>query len=88
VPDFVANSGGAIASWVDFLAGTFPQALSALDRLIGTLTREIITESRARGQSPRQVAVRRVHDRIHAQRGKPRPSFEESKQDIRQLLGL
>jgi glutamate dehydrogenase/leucine dehydrogenase len=88
VPDFIANSGAAVASWVDFLAGTTDQAFRAIDGLIGRLAREVVSEAIERAQNPLVVAKRRVRERILAAKGRPRKSFEETKQEIRQILGV
>ncbi len=88
VPDFVSNSGAAISSWVDFLAGNFEQALKTVDRMITAITTDVLVESKRSGVNPYVVATERVRQRIAANRGKPRKSFEETKADIRQLFGL
>jgi glutamate dehydrogenase (NAD(P)+) len=86
VPDFVANSGGAIASWVDMLGGDLPQAFRTMDALIGKLTRSIMQESRTRGVSPYVVATTRARERVLAARGKPRRRFEETREEIRRMF--
>jgi len=82
VPDFVANSGGAIASWVDMLGGDLPRAFRMMDALIGRLTLEVIEESRQRNVSPYRVAVERARRRVLDARGCSRPSFQQAREQI------
>jgi glutamate dehydrogenase (NAD(P)+) len=86
VPDFVANSGGAIASWVDMLGGDLPQAFLTSDALIGKLTTEILSRSAAAALSPYAVATARARERILAARGKPRKRFDEIREEIRAIF--
>ena len=88
VPDFVANSGGAIASWVDFLSGDLEQAFAAIRRLIGTITGEVLTQARSRAITPWAAATSRVRERVIAARDQPRKTFEQTRSEIRSLLGM
>jgi glutamate dehydrogenase (NAD(P)+) len=88
VPDFIANAGGVIASWVDYLGGNVEQAFAANEKLIGAIVREVLAQSRARKLNPRKVATGIVADRIAASRGKPRKSWEEAREEIRARLGV
>jgi glutamate dehydrogenase (NAD(P)+) len=88
VPDFIANAGGIIASWVDYLGGNIDQAFEANEKLIGAVAREVLAESAKRKVNPRKVAAGMVADRIAANRGKPRKSWEEVREEIRARLGV
>jgi glutamate dehydrogenase (NAD(P)+) len=88
VPDFISNAGAAIASWVDFMAGEPDQAFAAIDRLITSLSSDVISESQRTGQNPYRVATARVKARIAASRLGPRKSFDQTKSEIRDLLGV
>lgn len=88
VPDFISNAGAAVASWVDFLAGDFDQALTTIDRLLGHLTTDVLQEAEKTGRSPYTVATDRVKQRIQEARGQPPKSFEQIKVEIRQLFGM
>jgi glutamate dehydrogenase (NAD(P)+) len=87
LPDFVANAGGAIASWVDILGGTLDQAFGCLDRLISRVSREVLLEAVQRGQAPGVVARARCRHTILTS-PRRRPTFEESRVAIRKLLDL
>lgn len=82
VPDFIANAGGAIASWVDMLGGDLPRAFRMMDALIGRLTLEVIEESRQRNLSPHRVAVERARRRVLEARGRTKPSFQQAREQI------
>jgi glutamate dehydrogenase (NAD(P)+) len=88
VPDFIANAGGVISSWVDYLGGGVEQAFKANENLIGRITKEVLTEALRSNTTPRRVATKTVDSRIALVRGKPRKSFDEIKQEIRGLLGV
>jgi glutamate dehydrogenase/leucine dehydrogenase len=88
LPDFVANAGGALASWVDILGGNPEQAFDALERLIAGTTRTILEEARAHRQPPGTTARTRARTLILSRSGRRRPTFEETRVEIRALLGL
>ncbi|HKO06418.1 MAG TPA: hypothetical protein VJ487_01790, partial [Alphaproteobacteria bacterium] len=88
VPDFIANSGGVIASWVDYLGGNVEQAFRANEALIGATTREVLSEAMARSIDPRAIATGKVARRLAAARGTPRKSYEETREEIRTRLGV
>jgi glutamate dehydrogenase (NAD(P)+) len=66
VPDFVANGGGIITSWVDILGGKADQALEVIRRMVSTAATSILEEARASNQPPGVTARARVRDRILA----------------------
>lgn len=88
VPDFVANAGGVLASWVDYLGGDVDQAFRANEKLIGEVSQDILSEALSQRVMPRKVAADRVHARIDEARGKPSPTFEQIREKIRARLGV
>lgn len=88
VPDFVANAGGVISSWVDYLDGSVEQSFRGNERLIGAITRDVLTEALSRRVTPRQVAAEKVRRRITEARGKPPKSWDEIRNEIRATLGV
>jgi glutamate dehydrogenase (NAD(P)+) len=88
VPDFIANAGGVISSWVDYLGATVEQSFQANERLIGTITREVLTAARASGINPRKVAAEKVAKRLANARGAPAKSWDEIRTEIAQRLGV
>ena len=88
VPDFIANAGGVISSWVDYLEGSVEQSFRANERLIGSITREVLTDALSRRMTPREVAAERVRGRISEARGKPHKSWDEIRNEIRTTLGV
>jgi glutamate dehydrogenase (NAD(P)+) len=88
VPDFVANAGGIISSWVDYLGGNVAQSFLANERLIGATTRQVLSEALAQRINPREVAAGMVARRIAEARGKPAKSWEEIQGEIRARLAV
>jgi len=88
VPDFIANSGGVISSWVDYLGGNVEQAFRANDHLITEVTREVLQEALRRRAVPREVAAEKVKARIMDARGKPPKSYEQVREEICRRLGV
>jgi len=88
VPDSVASAGAAIASWVDFFSGTVEQGLGAIDRILTETARQVLRESQRRGVSARRVVMDLVRERIVAARGQTAKSFEQTKAEIGEILGL
>lgn len=88
VPDFIANGGGVIASWVDYLGGNVDQAFRANESLISRVVKEVLPEAIRRRMPPRIVAAEIVAGRVDAARGQPQKSFDQVRQEIRSRLGV
>lgn len=88
VPDFIANSGGVISSWVDYLGGTVEQCFTANERLIGGNTREVVSTALARNVMPRKIAVEIVTERLVQARGKPAKTWDEIRAEIGRAIGV
>lgn len=57
VPDFIANSGGAICASVEYHGGTEAQAMDAIEDRIGANTREVLVRAKRTNSTPRQAAI-------------------------------
>lgn len=88
VPDFIANSGGVISSWIDYLGGNVAQAFQANENLIGRVAKQVLTDAVRTNTAPRRVAIDEVTKRVVAAKDRPHKSFDEIKQEIRGLLGV
>ena len=64
VPDFISNAGGIIVALVDFLGGTTKDVFNALQRLIPSLTTDILTGSLKTGAIPRHFAIDRAEKTV------------------------
>ena len=65
VPDFVANMGGVISSYVEYL-GINPKddMLELIKRKVTRTTKLILEESKKTGVAPRQVALKLAQDKL------------------------
>jgi glutamate dehydrogenase (NAD(P)+) len=88
VPDFIANSGGMIASLVDFHGGTPDQAFNAIKKRISPRTLEVLAEADKSDLTPYAVATARVKQSIREQRNKPRRSFADTLAQIKDMLEI
>ena len=88
VPDFIASAAAALASWVDFLGGSLDHAFGAIDRVLGGITTKVVQEAQKAAVSPYEVATGMVRKRIDDARGQPRKTFEQTREEIRALLGM
>ena len=89
VPDFIANSGGTIASMGNYLGGNQDQAFKAIDLLISRLTREILTEALKRKKDPYTIAINICKDRVVKARAQTKKlTFEETMAKIKEQLGV
>jgi glutamate dehydrogenase (NAD(P)+) len=86
LPDFVSNSGGMLSSLVDIVGGRHDQAFTVMDRLIPAKVKSIVSAALARAMSPLRVAQLEVRERIRRHRASRRPSFEEARDRIREIL--
>jgi glutamate dehydrogenase (NAD(P)+) len=88
VPDFIANGGGVIASWVDYLGGSREQGFRAIEGMIEGVTTKVLEESLRSRTMPRTVAEGKVAGRIRAQRHQPRKTWDEVREEIRAQLSV
>lgn len=64
VPDIIANAGGVISSYVEFIHGNEKQMFSLVEKKIRKNVSLVLSESKKKGISPRKVALDIAHKRI------------------------
>ncbi len=64
VPDFVANAGGVISSYVEYINGTPEQMFKMVEEKIKKNTKLVLDEARDRQISPRKAAMRIAIERV------------------------
>jgi glutamate dehydrogenase (NAD(P)+) len=87
VPDFVANGGGIIATWVDIIGGDATQALEAVRRMCGTTAASVLGDARRRDRTPAGTARERVRDRILSTQRREIP-FAEATARAKEVLAV
>jgi glutamate dehydrogenase (NAD(P)+) len=90
VPDFISNAGGVLLGVVDILGGKSEDVFRGLREVLAPLTKEILTESKKEGGSPRGLAVKKATAKIlKARSGKvTAQSFEGFLKIARQRLKM
>ena len=67
IPDFVANAGGVISSYVETINGTAEEMFKLVEKNITENTKEMLDKSKKKNISPRkaamEIAVKRVEER-------------------------
>jgi glutamate dehydrogenase/leucine dehydrogenase len=66
VPDFVANAGGVISSYIEYKGGTEKEMFALVERRISENTRLVLREMKASGGTPRDAAVRLAMEKVMA----------------------
>ena len=64
VPDFLANAGGVIGSYVEYKKGTEEEAFAMIESKIKKNTERVISDAMDRKLTPRQVALEIAQQRI------------------------
>ncbi len=64
VPDFVANAGGVISSYVEYINGTESQMFEMVESKIKENTKEVLQKSSEEGISPRDAALSIAKERV------------------------
>ncbi len=64
VPDFISNAGGVLVAVVDILGGTADDVFRALDEIIGSNVRDIVSDALGEHISPRALAVKRAREKV------------------------
>jgi glutamate dehydrogenase (NAD(P)+) len=57
VPDFVANAGGVISSYVEFINGTEKKMFDMIEKKIVKNTRLVLDKAKEKNEMPREVAM-------------------------------
>lgn len=66
MPDFVANAGGVISSYVEYIGGTPKQMFEMVEKKIRNNAKLVLNESEKTGKSPREVAMGVAQKRVRA----------------------
>jgi len=69
VPDFVANAGGVISSYVEYIGGTAQDMWKMIKEKITTNTLDVLERSKEKAVKPRDAALEIAKERITAKRG-------------------
>jgi glutamate dehydrogenase (NAD(P)+) len=69
VPDFVANAGGVICAAMEYHDATEALAFEAIEARIRDNTRQVLDQSRARGETPREAALELAGERVQRAMG-------------------
>ncbi|MDP3917476.1 MAG: Glu/Leu/Phe/Val dehydrogenase [Nanoarchaeota archaeon] len=64
VPDFVANAGGVISSYVEYIGGTEEEMWKMVEEKIVNNTKLVLDKSKEKGISPREVAMEIARERV------------------------
>jgi glutamate dehydrogenase (NAD(P)+) len=64
VPDFVANAGGVISSYVEYIGGTEKEMFELIDKKITENTRIVLDRAEEEGITPRDAALRIARERV------------------------
>lgn len=64
VPDFVANAGGVISSYVEYIGGSPEQMFKLVEEKIRKNTKLVLEKSKKEGLSPRDAAMKIAQERV------------------------
>lgn len=64
VPDFVANAGGVISSYVEYIGGGKDEMFRLVEEKIKKNTEEVLDKAKRHGISPRKAALKIAEERI------------------------
>lgn len=65
VPDFVANAGGVISSYVEYIGGTPKEMFKMVEEKIKKNTNIVLSESKKQSKKPRDVALEIAKTRVY-----------------------
>lgn len=66
VPDFVANGGGVISSYAEYIGATPEKMFKMVKARVSAAVREVLTESIRTKKNPREVALRLAQKKVEA----------------------
>jgi glutamate dehydrogenase/leucine dehydrogenase len=64
VPDFVANAGGVISSYVEYIGGSQEQVFEMVQGKVVRNTKAVLEESLSSNRMPRKAALNLAMDRV------------------------
>jgi glutamate dehydrogenase (NAD(P)+) len=70
IPDFVANAGGVISSYVEYKGGSEREVFPLVEKKIKQNTKEVLEHSKTQGISPRAAALEIAQGRVKSAMGK------------------
>jgi glutamate dehydrogenase/leucine dehydrogenase len=75
VPDFIANAGGVISSYIEYIGGTEKDMFERIEKTIPKNTLKILEQSNAQGRIPREIAMEMAQDKVWKACKTCKPSF-------------
>jgi len=69
VPDFVANAGGVISSYVEYIEGTIEQMWQMVEEKVVANTQLVLTRAKEKSITARAAALEIAQERIRTKRG-------------------
>jgi glutamate dehydrogenase/leucine dehydrogenase len=66
VPDFVANAGGVISSYVEYVGGTKDQMFEMIEEKVVPNTRDILEATKEQNRLPRKAALNLAKSRVRS----------------------
>jgi glutamate dehydrogenase (NAD(P)+) len=69
VPDFVANAGGVISSYIEYIGGTPEDMFRLVEEKIKKNTRIVLERSKEKGTDPRSAALEVAQERVRKAMG-------------------
>ena len=64
VPDFVANAGGVISSYVEYIGGTPEKMFKLVEEKVKENTELVLNQAKKQGVSPREAAMKIARERV------------------------
>lgn len=71
VPDFVANAGGVISSYVEYMGGNEKEMFEMIDKKVTENTKIVLDRSREKNMNPRGAALEIAKERVLEKMGRP-----------------
>jgi glutamate dehydrogenase/leucine dehydrogenase len=64
VPDFVANAGGVISSFVEYTGGSKEEMFKLVEKKVSKNTKTVLEQSKKTGEQPRKIAMEIAKKRV------------------------
>jgi glutamate dehydrogenase/leucine dehydrogenase len=64
VPDFVANAGGVISSFVEYTGGNKEEMFKLVEKKVSKNTKTVLEQSKKTGEQPRKIAMEIAKKRV------------------------
>ncbi len=66
VPDFVANSGGVISSYIEYTGGTADEVFPMVEKKVREATKRVLERAKAKGACLREAALELAKERLRS----------------------